>query len=287
MAEERIKGQGMFYMMAKRLIKNKAALAGLSIVLVLVVLAILSPWISPYKFTEINMKETFAAPSAAHFFGTDELGRDIFSRLLYGSRFSLQIGIFTVLLSSVTGIFFGAVAGYFGNAADNIIMRFMDIIQAIPGMLLSIVIAAVLGTGFDKCIIALAIGNVPNYARILRASIFTVRKMEYVEAASSINCSSPRIILRHILPNTLSPLIVQATMDVANAILAAAALSFVGLGVQPPNPEWGAMLSAGRTYIRDFPHLVIFPGLFIMITVLSLNMFGDGLRDALDPKLKN
>ena len=180
----------------------------------------------------------------------------------------------------------GAITGYFGGTLDTVLMRFLDILEAIPGLLLTICVSAVLGSGFDKTILALAITSIPQYVRLLRAQVFSVRDEEYLEAAESISCSKFRIITRYVLPNSLSPVIVKATMSVAQTILTAASLSYVGLGVQPPTPEWGAMLSAGRAYIRSYPHLIMFPGIFIMITVLGLNLFGDGLRDALDPKLK-
>ncbi len=271
----------------KRLAKNKTAIIGLIIFLIEVIIAIASPLIMPYGYAEINPREMLQGPSAAHIFGTDDMGRDIFSRLIYGARYSLGIGIVSLLLGAWFGIIVGAVAGYFGGWVDNIIMRILDVIQAIPGMLLMIAISAVLGNGFINTCIALAFGGIAGTARLLRASILNIRNMEYLEAAESINCSKFRMIVGHILPNSFSPLIVSFTMGVASTIITAASLSFIGLGIQPPNPEWGAMLSAGRAYIRDYPHLVLFPGLAIMVTVLSLNMLGDGLRDALDPKLKN
>lgn len=271
----------------KRLSRNKLAVAGLMIFLFLIIIAIIAPVIMPYRYDMADFSSTFSKPSRAHLLGTDELGRDILSRLMYGTRYSLQIGLFSVMGACVGGIIFGSIAGYFGGWAGNLIMRFLDIVQAIPGMVMAIAISAVLGPGFGKCIIALLISMIPGFSRMMRASILNVRKMEYLEAASSINCRSFRIIRRHVLPNAMSPIIVQATMSVPMSILIAATLSYVGLGVQPPDPEWGAMLSAGRSYIRDYPHLVVFPGILIMIAVLSLNLFGDGLRDALDPKLKD
>jgi peptide/nickel transport system permease protein len=270
----------------ERLFQNKSAITGLFVIVVLIIAAFLSKWIIPYPYDRIDFAVAYASPSLRHFMGCDELGRDIFSRLLFGARYSLRIGLFSVLISSCIGIIFGSLAGYFGGLIDNLLMRFLDIFQAIPGMLMSIIISAVLGPGFVQCIIAIALSSMPGYARILRGSILTIRKMEYLEAASSINSSHARIILKHVLPNAFSPLIVQATLGSAGSIILAAGLSYVGLGVQPPIPEWGAMLSAGRNFIRDYPHLVIFPGLMIMITVLSLNMLGDGLRDAMDPKLR-
>lgn len=253
----------------------------------MIFLAIIAPEIMPYKIDALDLKNKLQGPSSTHWLGTDELGRDILSRLLYGSRFSLEIGIIGVLVSAGGGIVIGAIAGYFGGTTDNIVMRIMDVLQAMPGIVLAIAISATLGPGLVNCIIALSISAIPNYARMTRASILNVRKMEYLEAAASINCSNLRIIVKHVLPNALSPLIVQSTMGIAGTIMNAAMLSFIGLGVQPPTPEWGAMLSAGRGYLRDYPHLCLFPGITIMITVLSLNMLGDGLRDALDPKLKD
>ena len=276
-----------FWLTLGRLKRNHLAMVGLVIIVVMIILALLAPYISPYPYEAADFKNRYATPSAEHWFGTDELGRDIFSRLLYGSRYSLQIGLISVAISAIGGIFFGALAGYFGGAVDNIIMRLLDVLQAMPGIVLAIAISAALGPGLTNSVIALSISSIPGYARMTRASILNVRKMEYLEAATSINCSNARIIWKHVLPNALSPLIVQATMGIAGAIMGAAMLSFIGLGVQPPTPEWGAMLSAGRSYLRDYPHLCIFPGVMIMMAVLSLNMLGDGLRDALDPKLKD
>ena len=276
-----------FWLTLGRLKRNHLAMVGLVIIVVMIVLALLAPYISPYPYEAADFKNRYATPSVEHWFGTDELGRDIFSRLLYGSRYSLRIGLISVAISAIGGIFFGAIAGYFGGAVDNIIMRLLDVLQAMPGIVLAIAISAALGPGLTNSVIALSISSIPGYARMTRASILNVRKMEYLEAATSINCSNARIIWKHVLPNALSPLIVQATMGIAGAIMGAAMLSFIGLGVQPPTPEWGAMLSAGRNYLRDYPHLCIFPGVMIMMAVLSLNMLGDGLRDALDPKLKN
>ena len=275
-----------FWLTLGRLKRNHLAMVGLVIIVMMIVLALLAPYISPYPYEAADFKNRYATPSAEHWFGTDELGRDIFSRLLYGSRYSLRIGLISVAISAIGGIFFGAIAGYFGGAVDNIIMRLLDVLQAMPGIVLAIAISAALGPGLTNSVIALSISSIPGYARMTRASILNVRKMEYLEAATSINCSNARIIWKHVLPNALSPLIVQATMGIAGAIMGAAMLSFIGLGVQPPTPEWGAMLSAGRNYLRDYPHLCIFPGVMIMMAVLSLNMLGDGLRDALDPRLK-
>jgi len=281
------KKQGGFATVMKQMSKNKAAMLGLVILSTEIILAILAPYIIPYDYSFMDMANMFAKPSPSHLFGCDDMGRDIFSRVLFGARYSISIGIIAVAIGSVIGCTIGAIAGYFGGQVDNIIMRLLDIIQAIPGMLLMIVISAVLGPGYFKTIIALSIGTISGMARLLRAQMLKERENEYIEAAQSINCSKFRIITSHLLPNCISPMIVSATMGVAQTITLAAGLSFIGLGVQPPIPEWGAMLSAARQFIRQAPHLVYFPGLAIAVTVLALNLLGDGLRDALDPKLKN
>ena len=267
-AKTRKKKESQFSLVIKRLSKNKLAMAGLVIILILFMVAIFSPWIMPYAYDEMNMLERFAGPSLKHLCGADEMGRDIFSRLLYGARASLSLGFLATIISTVIGMFIGSIVGYFGGIVDTVIMRLVDILQAIPGILLAVAISACLGSGFVNTIIALSIGGIPMTVRLLRGSIMGVRKMEYLEAAQTI------------------PIIVSVTMGIGNTILMAASLSYIGLGVQPPTPEWGAMLSAARTYMRDYPHMVLFPGLAIALVVLSLNMLGDGLRDALDPKLK-
>ena len=285
-AETPVKKQSNFQAILKRLFQNRGAIVGLIIFAILAILAIFAPIIAPYGYEEMDLTSMLQGPSAKHLFGTDELGRDVLSRIIYGGRYSLTIGIIATAFGAVVGCAIGAVTGYFGGTFDTILMRFLDILEAIPGLLLTICVSAVLGSGFDKTILALAITSIPQYVRLLRAQVFSVRDMEYLEAAESVSCSKFRIIMKYVLPNSLSPVIVKATMSVAQTILTAASLSYVGLGVQPPTPEWGAMLSAARAYIRTYPHLVTFPGISIMITVLSLNLFGDGLRDALDPKLK-
>ncbi|MCD7820328.1 MAG: ABC transporter permease [Lachnospiraceae bacterium] len=283
----KVKKKSQSGMFLRRFLKRKSVIFSLILLVIIVMACVLAPLIAPYGFEEMDISNRFSGPTLAHLFGTDNLGRDIFSRMLYGGRYSLAIGVTATLVSLLIGIILGSLAGYFGGTVDLVIMRFMDITTAIPPILFAIVIAAILGTGFFNTVMALAITGAWNYARMLRASILGVRRMEYLEAASEINASSFRIIMRHLLPNSFSPLIVQATMGVGQQILIAAGLSFIGLGIQLPNPEWGAMLSAGRSYIRDYPHMVIFPGIAIALTVLALNLLGDALRDAMDPKLKN
>lgn len=282
-----VKKTSMMAMYFRRFCKNKAAVVGLIVFAILLILAIIAPVIMPYPYDELDILSANQSPSMKHLMGTDALGRDILSRILYGGRYSLTIGISTTLLATLIGVIIGSIAGYFGGVVDNAIMRFMDIFQALPGMLLAIIISAVLGKGFFNCIMALAIGMCPPIVRMMRASILNIRGMDYVEAATSIDCSNFRIIRKYILPNAISPIIVQATMSVAGAILQAAALSFIGLGVQPPSPEWGAMLADARNYIKSDPYMALFPGIVIMITVLAINLVGDALRDALDPKLKS
>ena len=270
----------------RQLKKNKGAVISLILIIVIILMAIFAPFFAPYPYDETGT-EGFARPSAEHLLGTDKLGRDVLSRVIYGARASLLIGTVSVAISAVIGILFGSIAGYFGGWVDNLLMRILDIYQSIPMMLLCLVLAAILGPSLKNAIIALAVSTIPQFARMMRASILTVREMEYIEAAKSINGGTLHILRKHIIPNSISPLIVTITMNVGNAILIGAMLSFVGLGVQPPTPEWGTLISDARNYMRSYPTLAIYPGVCIMITVLSFNLLGDGLRDALDPRLKN
>ncbi|HCL79741.1 MAG TPA: ABC transporter permease [Synergistaceae bacterium] len=270
----------------RRMLKNKASLVGLTIIVLFAFMAIFADHIAPYHYDEQKLEDAFLKPSRDHWLGTDNFGRDILSRIIYGARISLQIGLISVGIGVAVGGSLGAFAAYYGGYTDNAIMRFIDVLLAIPNIVLAISISAALGPGLVNAMIAVGIGTVPIYARVVRASVMTVKEQEFVEAARCIGAKTPRILLRHILPNAMAPIIVQATLGVATAILAAAGLSFIGLGIQPPTPEWGAMLSAGRQYIRDHWHIVTFPGLAIMLTIFALNLLGDGLRDALDPRLK-
>lgn len=281
------KSKGQLSMVMKSLKRNKMAILGLIILLLLVILAILADVIAPYDYYKQDLRNAFQHPNSEHLFGTDEFGRDILSRVIYGARISLVVGFVSVGIALVIGGLLGAIAGFYGGKIDNIIMRVMDVLLAIPQTLLAIAIVAALGAGLINLMIAVGISSIPNYARIVRASVMTIRGEEYIEAARASGTNDAKIITMHILPNCVAPVIVQVTLGIAGAILTAAGMSFIGLGIQPPVPEWGNMLSSGRDYIREYAYMTVFPGLAIIITVLSLNLLGDGLRDALDPKLKN
>lgn len=271
----------------QRLLRNKLAVAGIIILALLILAAILAPWIAPYDYAEQVIEDAYMGPCSTHFFGTDEFGRDIFSRILLGARLSLIIGFIAVAIAIVVGGLLGAIAGYFGKAVDNIIMRLMDILMSIPSLLLAIAITATLGSSMVNLMIAVGIATIPGYSRIVRAAVLSVKDQEFIEGAKAVGTSDFKIILRHILPNCLAPIIVKATLDVAICILSAAGMSFIGIGLQPPSPEWGAMLSDARYYIRDYAYMAFFPGMCIALTIFSLNVIGDGLRDALDPKLRD
>ncbi|SDZ08644.1 peptide/nickel transport system permease protein [Proteiniborus ethanoligenes] len=272
----------------RRLKRNKMAMVGLTILIILILLAIFANVIADYDEVAIkqNTSIRLQGPSRNHLLGTDEYGRDMFARMIHGARVSLQVGIVAVSISILVGGIFGAIAGFYGGRLDNIIMRVMDIFLAIPSILLAIAIVSAMGSSLFNLMVAIGVSSVPSYARIVRASVLTIKDQEFVEAARAIGASDVRIILRHVIPNALAPVIVQGTLGVAGAILSTAGLSFIGLGIERPAPEWGSMLAGGRKYIRDAWHITTFPGLAIMITILALNLLGDGLRDALDPRLK-
>ena len=283
-----IKKKSQFVEVWKRLCRNKTAVLGLVIVALLTLMAILSPILIDYETQVIktNYSEALQAPSANHWFGTDEMGRDILLRVMYGSTVSLSIGVVTVVVSLTVGLILGAAAGYFGGKTDMIIMRIMDIFLAIPGTLLAICIVASLGNSIPNLVIAQAVSSIPTFSRVVRGAVITARDADYVEAARAIGAKDATIIFHEVLPNSLAPIIVQTTLQVASVILSIAGLSFIGLGIPAPRPEWGAMLSGARAYIRDYSYMCLFPGLAIMTTILSLNLLGDGLRDALDPRLR-
>jgi len=269
-----------------RLCRNKAAVLGLVIMCVLLLLALFPDFFAPYGEDEQMYDDAFTFPCLKYPLGTDSYGRDILSRLIFGTRISLMIGLTSVAMSLLIGGVCGLFSAYYGGKVDNVIMRIMDVLYALPSLILAIAIASALGSGLFILILAIGISHTPGFARVVRAAAITVRSQEYMEAARSIGCSSARMILRHMLPNSIAPIIVQTTLGVAVNILSGAALSFIGVGVQPPTAEWGFMLSAGRQYIRTHWYIVTFPGITIMITIFGLNLLGDGLRDALDPKLK-
>lgn len=273
----------------RRLKKNRSAMAGLAVIIMICMVALFADVLADYEAQAItqHVSERLQKPSAEHWFGTDEFGRDIFARCVHGSRVSLMMGLLSTVLSFSLGLLLGAIAGYYGGMVDSVIMRIMDMLLCIPSILLALVIVAALGTSIPNLLLAITIGNAPSFARMIRASIITVANQEYVDAARICGTRDSRIVLRHIIPNTMGPIIVQATMSVAGCITATAGLSFVGMGIQAPRPEWGAMLSSGREFMRYYPHLVIIPGMFIVITALAINLFGDGLRDAMDPRLKD
>jgi len=280
----------------RRLRRNPVGMIGLAIVMLLVLTAIFADIISPahdcpmlgrvpaYEFQDLTNRNAF--PNSENFFGTDHFGRDIFDRVVHGARISLIVGFVVVGISMVAGVILGTIAGYYGKVVDSVIMRIMDILLAIPFILLAISIAAALGPGLVNAMIAIGIVNIPFFARQVRSSVISVREQEFIEAARAVGTRDFRIMFRHILPNSMAPIIIRATMGMASAILSAAALSFIGLGIEPPTPEWGAMLSDGQRFIRDYWQMTLFPGLAIALVVFGINMLGDGLRDALDPRLK-
>ena len=292
--EAEVKSRTLWEEAWRRFKKNKIALVGLCFLALLLVVSISTMVIDlvtdnvfyDTHVTNMDLMSKLKPPHTQHLFGQDEFGRDILMRIIWGTRYSMFLGMATVAVSTIVGGILGALAGFY-EKFDNIIMRVMDVLLAIPSMLLAICLVAALDTGLFNIVLATAISYVPSFARIARASVMSIREMEYIEAARSYGANDRRIIFRYILPNSLSPLIVQFTLNMAGAILMIAGLSFMGLGIQPPTPEWGAMLANARTYIRDAWHITLFPGTAILLTVLSLNLVGDGMRDALDPRLKD
>ncbi|MDB4895923.1 MAG: diguanylate cyclase [Firmicutes bacterium] len=272
--------------MVRRFARNKLALLGLCFILAVVTLALAAPYLTSHAPNKQDIMNRLEPPSHDHRFGTDELGRDVFSRLAWGARISLQVALLAVLGGASTGILLGLLSGFYGGIFDMVTMRIMDTLSAFPGVLLAILIMSTLGSGNREVILAVGIWLVPTYARIVRAEALRLRARDFVEAARAIGATDGRIMVKHVLLNSLSPIIVYATLSIPGAILTAASLSYLGLGIKPPTPEWGAMISAARSYMREAPTLILFPGMAIFITVLSFNFVGDALRDALDPKLK-
>lgn len=270
----------------RRLLRNKMSIVGMTVIVCLILVAIFADIIAPYSYQEQNYSAISQGPSLAHLFGTDNMGRDIFSRCVYEARWSLPIGLLCVVAGMALGGTLGVAAGYCGGKIDNAIMRVMDVFQAIPAILMAIAVVAVLGNGIAQLVVAMSVAFMPNVAKTCRAAIFTVKDSEYVEASRAIGVSQARIIVRHLVPNAIGVIVINAVGMVGAAILMVSTLSYIGVGIVPPTPEWGAILSAGKEYIRSGVHMVLFPGLMIMLTVISFNLFGDGLRDALDPRLK-
>ena len=269
----------------RRLRKNKMAVLGLVILSLIILLAVFADLLFDYETLVIQQSAALRLkpPSAEHWLGTDEVGRDILARIVHGARISLPVAFVTIAAATVIGGLLGAISGYGSRQLDNVIMRIMDVFLAIPSILLSIALVAALGTSMTNMILAISISNIPPFARIVRSAVMTIKNEEYIEAARAIGASDARIIVKHILPNCMAPIIVQATLSIAGSILAIASLSFIGLGISPPTPEWGSMLSTGRQFFRAAWWVCAFPGFAIMLTILSLNLMGDGLRDALDP----
>ena len=271
-----------------RLFRSPNAVIGMVIIIILVFVAVFADVLVDYETMVIkpNVLERLQKPSSAHLLGTDELGRDVLARLIYGARMSLLIGLGATVFSIATGVILGSIAGYFGGWVDNLIMRICDVFIGIPGFLMAMTIAAAFGQSMLTLMIAMTIGAFGGQTRVMRGSVLTVLGQEYVEASKAMGANSFQIIFYHIIPNCVATIIVQSTLRLGGAVLGASGLSFLGLGIQPPDPEWGAMLSGGRTYLLESSYLTLFPGLCIMITILAFNMLGDGLRDSLDPRLK-
>jgi ABC-type dipeptide/oligopeptide/nickel transport system permease subunit len=269
-----------------RLLRNPVAMTGGAVVILLILVATAAPYIAPYDPTHQDLANSLVAPSMAHLAGTDVHGRDIFSRILYGTRISLRIGFLGMLLGCVVGVILGLFAGYYGGWADTVIMRLLDVQLAFPGLLVAICIIAIIGPGLENVIVAVGIFSVPLFARVTRGQVLFLKEQEFILAARMLGAQDGRIMLNHLLPNAVAPILVLCTLRIATAILTAASLSFLGLGAQPPTPEWGAMLSDGRALLTIAPHVATTPGLAILIAVLSFNLLGDGLRDALDPRLR-
>ena len=267
-----------------RLRQHRIAVAGSVFVLLFIVVSLTAPIIAPYDPTHTDLQQTLKAPSFSHPFGTDHFGRDVFSRIIYGARTSLLIGVFSVFIAAVGGILLGLVGGYFSGWIDNLIMRCVDVMLTFPRILLSILLIAIIGTGMENIMLAVGLFAIPTYARLVRSSVLVLKETEFVEAARAVGSSSRRVLFRHIFPGTLGPIVVQSTFLIATSIRVAAGLSFLGIGVPPPTPEWGSMLADARSYMALAPHLLTIPGLALMFVVLSFNLVGDGLRDALDPR---
>lgn len=287
MTDKAAKSQSHFARIFKQWRRNRRAVVGAIILTVIILMAAFAPYVTMHEPHRQNMRNRLQAPSKDHIFGTDQFGRDIYARVIYGARLSLQVGFFSIGLALIIGCTLGLLAGYYGGILDNVIMRFVDVLMALPGFLLALSIVAALGPGLQNVILAIGVSYIPSFARMMRSAVISTRELDYVNAAKSLGAKDRRILLTHILPNSLSPIIVMTTLSMAGAILSAAGLSFLGMGAQPPTPEWGSMIANARPFIRVSHWAVTIPGLAIFTTVMCLNLVGDGLRDALDPRLKN
>lgn len=286
LGSQKVRSQSQTAIVFRQLRRNPTAVIGATIVGLLIIVALAAPLIATHDPLKQNFRDPLSPPSREYWFGTDDVGRDIFSRVIFGSRISLRVGLVAVAVGGSLGVLFGLIAGFYPGLVDNIIMRFIDVLLAFPGLLLALAIVAILGPGLFNVMIAVGIGNIPVFTRMTRAATLSVRERDYVLAARATGCTDARVMYRYVLPNAIAPVIVLATLGVAGAILTAAGLSFIGVGAQPPTPEWGAILTLARQYLQRAWWFTLFPGLAIMITVLAINMLGDGLRDALDPRLR-
>lgn len=281
-----IRSSSLFRQVIQQIFRNRAAIVGILFLLVVILCAIFAPQVAPYDPLEINASNTLQPPSIEHWFGTDNTGRDVFSRVVWGARISLRVGLISAGISTIVGLMLGIMSGYYGGPLSFLILRLMDLLLAFPGVLLAVVIVATLGPGLDNVMIAVGISAIPRFTRVVHSAVLSVRQSDYVQSAVAIGGRDLRVMIRHILPNIMAPVIVLSTLQVAAAIFGAASLSFIGLGAQPPTPEWGAMVSRGRHSLRDAMWLSTFPGLAIALVVIAINIIGDALRDALDPRIR-
>jgi len=284
--ESRLSADGQLGRVWKQLWRRKAAMGGATLVFLLLVVAAAAPWLAPFHYAEQNLDEVLLPPSREHVLGTDDFGRDVLSRIIYGSRISLSVGVVAVSIGAGLGIVLGAAAGYLGGWVDHLVVALIDIAWSFPTILLAIALVAVLEPGLTSAMVALGLVTWPSYARVMRGQVLSLREKEFVEGARAMGASSWRIVARHLIPNAIPPMIVMATLGMADAIIVESTLSYLSLGAQPPLPSWGSMLNAGRTFMHRAPWLAVFPGLAILLTVLGFNLFGDALRDALDPRMK-
>lgn len=283
----RFKRSNPFREFCCRAVKSFSSKLGVFLLLAIFLICFVGPFFSPYGVNDMDLMRMYEGPSRKHILGCDGMGRDLLTRLMYGGRYSLALGICASLFGAAVGVVIGSIGGYFGGKVEMVVMRCMDVWSALPGIMLCILVSNAMGSGFFATVIALTVGGVPGTVRMIRGQILSERSKEYIEAAQAINCSSATIMFKHLLPNVIQPIIVTTTMGIGSTMIMAASLSYIGLGIQPPNPEWGAMLTEGRAYIRTNPHLLLVPGIAIALTVFAINLMGDGVRDALDPKLRD